>query len=49
LRQRYGLGSGQWALGSQDEELAVGVGRQPLDANQLSTEFFETVVIETEA
>jgi hypothetical protein len=25
-----------------------GIGRQPLDGDQLATQFFETVVIETE-
>src|SRR5438045_3179243 len=29
-------------------KLALDIGRQPLDADQLATEFFETVVIKTE-
>src|SRR5208282_3548546 len=43
------LGSGQASLGSQDETLAVDIGRDSLDADQLTTEFFETIVIESEA
>jgi hypothetical protein len=48
LRQRRTLGSGQASLGRQDETLAVDIGRELLDPDQLATEFFETVVIETE-
>ncbi len=46
--QRRGLGSGQAPLGRPDETLSVDIGRHSLDADQLATEFFETVVIETE-
>ena len=49
LRQRRALGSGHAPLGRPDETLAVDIRRQPLDADQLATEFFETIVIETEA
>ena len=49
LRQRRGRGSGRAPLGRPDEKLALDIGRQPLDADQLATEFFQTLVIETEA
>ena len=49
LRQRHGLGSGRAPIGRPDEKLAVDIGRQPLEADQLTTEFFETIVIESEA
>ncbi len=48
LRQRRTLGSGQASLGRQYETLAVDIGRESLDPDQLATEFFETVVIEAE-
>ena len=48
LRQRRTLGSGRASLGRQDETLAVDIGRESLDPDQLATEFFETVVIEAE-
>jgi hypothetical protein len=48
MRQRRTLGSGQASLGRQDETLAVDIGRESLDPDQLATEFFETVVIEAE-
>jgi hypothetical protein len=49
LGQRRALGSGQASLGSQDETLAVDICRDSLDPDQLTTEFFETIVIESEA
>ena len=49
LRQRHRLGSGRASLGRPDQKLAVDIGRDALDDDQLATEFFETVVIETEA
>ena len=49
MRQRHGLGSGHAPLGRPDENLAVEIGRHPLDDDQLATEFFETVIIETKA
>ena len=48
LQQRRGLGSRHASLGRPDQKLAVDVGRQPLEAAQLATQFFETVVIEAE-
>ncbi|MGA8479006.1 MAG: hypothetical protein WB696_13700, partial [Chthoniobacterales bacterium] len=42
-------GSGQASLGRQDETLAVDIGRESLDPDQLATEFFETVIVETKA
>ena len=48
LRQRHGLGSGRTPIGRADEYLSVDIRRQPLDADQLATEFFQTVVVETE-
>jgi hypothetical protein len=47
--QRRGLGSGHASLGRPDEYLSVDIRRHPLDADQLATEFFETLVIEIEA
>jgi len=41
--------SGQASLGSQDQMIAVDVGRDPLDPDQLTTEFFQTIVIESKA
>jgi hypothetical protein len=49
LRQRRRLGSGHASLGRPDEYLAVDIRRHPLDDDQLATQFFETVVIETKA
>ena len=37
------------SLGRPDEYLSVDVGRDPLDPDQLATQFFETVMIETKA
>ena len=48
LRQRRGLGSGRAPIRCPDDKLALNIGREPFDADQLATEFFETVVIETE-
>jgi hypothetical protein len=42
---RVGLAS----LGRQDETLAVDIGRESLDPDQLATEFFQTVIVETKA
>jgi len=39
----------QASLGSQDQMLAVDDSRDPLDPDQLITEFFKTIVIESEA
>ncbi len=49
LQQRRELGSCRAPLGRPDEKLALDIDRQPLDADQLAPEFFDTVVIETEA
>jgi len=49
LQQRRGLGSGHASLGPPDEKLAVDIRRHPLDDDQLTTQFFETVIIETKA
>jgi hypothetical protein len=49
LRQRHGLGPGRAPIGRPDEKLAIEIGRQSLEADQLTTEFFETIVIESEA
>jgi hypothetical protein len=46
---RHWLGSGRPRLGRPDETLAVDIGRASLDPDQLTTEFFETIVIESEA
>ena len=48
LRQRHALGSGQSALGSQDEELAVEVGRDVQCTNYHAPDVFEGVVVEAE-
>jgi len=49
LQQRRGLGSGHASLGRPDEHLSVDIRRHLLDDDQLATQFFETVVIETKA
>ena len=49
MRQRHGLGSGRAPIGLPDEKLAIDIGSQPLEADQLTTEFFETIVIKSEA
>src|SRR5262249_28471460 len=49
LRERHGLGSRRAPIGRPDEKLAIDIGSQPLEADQLTTEFFETIVIESEA
>src|SRR6266851_3264116 len=49
VRQRHGLGSGHAPIGRPDEHLALDIRRHPLDDDQLATQFFETVVIETKA
>ena len=48
MQQRRELGSCRAPFGRPDQKLALDIGRQPLDADQLTTQFFETVVIETE-
>ena len=40
---------GRAPVGRPDETLAVDIRRQPLNADQLAAEFFESVIIETEA
>jgi hypothetical protein len=49
LPQRHGLGSGRAPIGTPDEKLAINIESQPLEGDQLASEFFETVVIESEA
>ena len=49
LQQRRGLGSRHASLGRPDQYLSVDIRRHPLDADQLTTEFFQTIVIESEA
>jgi hypothetical protein len=49
FQQRRGLGSRHASLGRPDEYLSVDIRRHPLDADQLATQFFETVMIETKA
>jgi len=44
-----GLGSGHASLGRPDQCLFVDICRHPLDDDQLATQFFETVIIETKA
>jgi hypothetical protein len=46
LRRHRALGSRLWR---PDEKLSVDVSGQPLDGNQLATEFFKTVVVESKA
>ncbi len=45
------MGSGRASapIGRPDEQLAVDIRRHPLDGDQLATQFFETVIIETKA
>src|SRR5262249_36073899 len=49
VRERHGVGSRREPIGRQDEKLAIDIGSQPLEGDQLTTEFFETIVIESEA
>jgi hypothetical protein len=49
LQQRRVLGSSRAPFGRPEEYLSIDIRRHPLDDDQLTTQFFETVVIETKA